>query len=272
VGSVFGPIRFLLPVCRFCWFLYTFNIHLYMYMHIFRHVFLSNYWWQESDIWSQALYRYAILWEVFLDPSDYYFLFAGFYTHWTYMHIFRHIFLSNYWLTIALSFKCFAQRTRFALGNDKLTALTAVSIQNDTKWLRWTSHDDFHNKGTVLKHVQVRKNVISHIQTVCSLGPVFLMLIISSILSNTVWYNVTRSSRVNVSPDLPWSLTVLNPITENGLLMGSQATVRDCSIAVYYVRDILYNCSGYDRFGIKPRYPLLIRRIAGWYGVFAITI
>jgi hypothetical protein len=59
-------------------------------------IFLSNYWWQESDIWSQASYRYVILWEVFLDPSDSYFLFSdlvGFYTHWTYMHIFRHIFL-----------------------------------------------------------------------------------------------------------------------------------------------------------------------------------
>ena len=87
MGSVFGPIRFLLPVCQFCWFLYTFNIHLYM--HIFRRIFLSNYWWQESDIWSQASYRYAILWEAFLDPSDSYFLFAdlvSFYTHWTYMH------------------------------------------------------------------------------------------------------------------------------------------------------------------------------------------
>ena len=69
-------------------------------MHILRRIFLSNYWWQESDIWSQASYMYAILWEAFLDPSDSYFLFAdlvGFYTHWTYMHIFRHIFLSNYW-------------------------------------------------------------------------------------------------------------------------------------------------------------------------------
>ena len=96
--SVFGPIRFLLPVCRFCWFLYTFNIHLYM--HIFRCIFLSNYWWQESDIWSQASYRYAILWEAFLDPSDSYFLsadFVDFYTHWTYILIFRRIFLSNYW-------------------------------------------------------------------------------------------------------------------------------------------------------------------------------
>jgi hypothetical protein len=70
------------------------------YMHIFRHIFLSNYWWQRSDIWSQASYRYPISWEAFLDPSVSYFLFAdlvGFYTHWTYMHIFRHIFLSNYW-------------------------------------------------------------------------------------------------------------------------------------------------------------------------------
>jgi hypothetical protein len=72
-GSIFGPIRFLLPVCRFCWFLFTFNIHLYM--HIFRRIFLSNYWWQESDIWSLASYRYPISWEAFLDPSDSYFLF-----------------------------------------------------------------------------------------------------------------------------------------------------------------------------------------------------
>jgi hypothetical protein len=67
---------------------------------IFRRTFLSNCWWQKSDIWSQASYRYTILWVAFLDPSDSYFLFAdlvGFYTHWTYMHIFRHIFLSNYW-------------------------------------------------------------------------------------------------------------------------------------------------------------------------------
>ena len=67
---------------------------------IFRHIFLSNCWWQKSDIWSQASYRYTILWVAFLDPSDSYFLFVdldGFYTHWTYMHIFRHIFLSIYW-------------------------------------------------------------------------------------------------------------------------------------------------------------------------------
>jgi hypothetical protein len=55
---------------------------------MFRRIFLSNYWWQKSDIWWQASYRYVILWEAFLDPSDSYFLFVdlvGFYTHWTYM-------------------------------------------------------------------------------------------------------------------------------------------------------------------------------------------
>jgi hypothetical protein len=51
-----------------------------------------------AEIWYLVTtsYRYAILWEAFLDPSDSYFLFADFidfYTHWTYMHIF----LSNYW-------------------------------------------------------------------------------------------------------------------------------------------------------------------------------
>jgi hypothetical protein len=46
------------------------------YMLIFSCIFLSNYWWQKSDIWLQALYRYPISWEVFFDPSDSYFLFA----------------------------------------------------------------------------------------------------------------------------------------------------------------------------------------------------
>jgi hypothetical protein len=50
---------------------------------------MGNYQWQKSDIWSQASYRYAILWVAFLNPSDSYFLFpdlhvVGFYTHWTY--------------------------------------------------------------------------------------------------------------------------------------------------------------------------------------------
>ena len=57
---------------------------------IFRRIFLSNCWWQKSDIWSRASYRYTILWVAFLDPSDSYFLFADFgdfYTHLTYICI-----------------------------------------------------------------------------------------------------------------------------------------------------------------------------------------
>jgi hypothetical protein len=46
------------------------------YVHIFRHIFLSNYWCQKSDILLQASYRYPISWEAFLNPSDSYFLFA----------------------------------------------------------------------------------------------------------------------------------------------------------------------------------------------------
>ena len=57
---------------------------------IFCRIFLSNCWWQKSDIWSQASYRYTILWVAFLDPSDSYFLFADFvdfYIHLTYICI-----------------------------------------------------------------------------------------------------------------------------------------------------------------------------------------
>ena len=43
---------------------------------ILRRIFLSNCWWQKPDIWSQASYRYTILWVALLDPSDSYFLFA----------------------------------------------------------------------------------------------------------------------------------------------------------------------------------------------------
>ena len=57
---------------------------------IFCRIFLSNYWWQESDIWSQASYRYSIPYhgKHFWTHQIPTFLFAdlvGFYTHWTYM-------------------------------------------------------------------------------------------------------------------------------------------------------------------------------------------
>jgi hypothetical protein len=44
---------------------YTHRTYMYMYMLIFHRVFLSNYWWPKSDIWSHASYRYPISWEGF---------------------------------------------------------------------------------------------------------------------------------------------------------------------------------------------------------------
>jgi hypothetical protein len=51
LGSVFGPVRFLLPVCRLDFYTHWTYI---LYMPIFSRIFLSSYWWQKSDIWSQA--------------------------------------------------------------------------------------------------------------------------------------------------------------------------------------------------------------------------
>jgi hypothetical protein len=35
----------------------------------YMHIFLNNYWWQKSGIWSQASYRYPISWEAGTDPE-----------------------------------------------------------------------------------------------------------------------------------------------------------------------------------------------------------
>ena len=70
-----------------------FYTHLtYICICIFHRIFLSNYWWQESNILSQASYRYAILWEAVLDPSDSYFLFPDLflYTLNIYAHFLTH--------------------------------------------------------------------------------------------------------------------------------------------------------------------------------------
>jgi hypothetical protein len=91
---------FLYPAPRRGWGIYCFTSVRLSVQDIFCRIFFSNCWWQKSDIWSPASCRYPISWEAFLDPSDSYFLFADFvdfYTHWTYMLIFRRIFLSNYW-------------------------------------------------------------------------------------------------------------------------------------------------------------------------------
>ena len=106
--------------------------------YIFRRIFLSNYWWQKSDIWSQALYRYAILWEAFLDTSNSYFLFAdlvGFYTHWTFMRVYHK------W-ALAHSSSCFI---RFYTKTRHGTAITVwyfTFVKKTDPYARWT-HEMF---------------------------------------------------------------------------------------------------------------------------------
>jgi hypothetical protein len=41
VGSVFGPVRFLFPVCRLSWFLYTLNI----YAHFSQQLLMTGIWY-----------------------------------------------------------------------------------------------------------------------------------------------------------------------------------------------------------------------------------
>jgi hypothetical protein len=128
---------------------------------IFRRIFLSNCWWQKSDIWSQASYRYTIMWVAFLDPSDSYFQFAdlvGLYTHWTYMHIFRHIFLSNYWwqksdiwsqvsYMYPISWEAFLDPSDsyflFADFVDFYAHLTYICIYSETWWNRTLSKPEY---------------------------------------------------------------------------------------------------------------------------------
>jgi hypothetical protein len=42
VGSVIVPIRFLLPVCRLCWFLYTLNIYVNFSSHFSQQILMAE--------------------------------------------------------------------------------------------------------------------------------------------------------------------------------------------------------------------------------------
>ena len=97
VGSVFGPVRFLLPVCRLSWLLYTFNIYAHFSLHFSQQLFSID---DRNLIFGHKLhigtpYRGKCFWTHQIPTSCS--PIVDFYTHWTYMLIFRGIFLSNYW-------------------------------------------------------------------------------------------------------------------------------------------------------------------------------
>jgi hypothetical protein len=45
MGSVFGPIRFLLPVCQLCWFLYTLKIYVNFASHFSKQLLITGIWY-----------------------------------------------------------------------------------------------------------------------------------------------------------------------------------------------------------------------------------
>jgi hypothetical protein len=116
-----------------------------LYMPIFSRIFLSNYWWQKSDIWSQASYRYPISWEAFLDPSDSYFLFAeerG-YHKWALAHsssCYIYIYLNKNW-KIYWSEQCFTGLGPLIVRTDMMfwSLCTCTIIQgNFFVYLYWS--------------------------------------------------------------------------------------------------------------------------------------
>ena len=75
-GSDFGPVRFLLLVCRLSLFLYTLNIISKFFVTFFSATIDGT-----NLIFYHKLHiqcRYAILWEAISDPSGSYLLFADF--------------------------------------------------------------------------------------------------------------------------------------------------------------------------------------------------
>jgi hypothetical protein len=47
--AFFGPIRFLLPVCRLCWFLFTLNIYAHFSSHFSQQLLIINSYWEKCD-------------------------------------------------------------------------------------------------------------------------------------------------------------------------------------------------------------------------------
>jgi hypothetical protein len=45
LGSVFGSVRFLLPVCRLSWFLYTLNIYAHFSSHFSQQLLMAEIWY-----------------------------------------------------------------------------------------------------------------------------------------------------------------------------------------------------------------------------------
>jgi hypothetical protein len=61
-GKRFGPIRFLLPVCRLCWFLYTLKIYAHFSSHFSQQILMAEIWYFVTSFiyrqWTKVFERF----------------------------------------------------------------------------------------------------------------------------------------------------------------------------------------------------------------------
>jgi hypothetical protein len=57
VGSIFGPVRFLLPVCRLSWFLYTLNIYAHFSSHFSQQLLMAEIWYLVTSFFHYSIAR-----------------------------------------------------------------------------------------------------------------------------------------------------------------------------------------------------------------------
>jgi hypothetical protein len=62
VGRVFGPVRFLLPVCRLSWFLYTLNICAHFSSHFSQQLLMTQIWYLVKKFHIGTPYRGKRFW------------------------------------------------------------------------------------------------------------------------------------------------------------------------------------------------------------------
>jgi hypothetical protein len=105
----------LTKIDKICYFFLCLSVLPYV-QDIFRRIFLSNCWWQKSDIWSQASYRYTILWVAFFVHIFCIFVLIFLYVFFVFFHLFLGYFTNIKHLTKEL-FLRYRPATSSILGN-----------------------------------------------------------------------------------------------------------------------------------------------------------
>jgi hypothetical protein len=104
-GSIFWPVRFLLPVCRLSWLLYTFNIYAHFSSHFSQQLLMTGIWYLVTSFISVPHIVGSVFWTHQIHTSC--LPTVDFYTHWTYMlilssHFSQQIMMAEIWYFVIL--------------------------------------------------------------------------------------------------------------------------------------------------------------------------